>query len=145
MLRTFKTLSTVNLPLSIAIFVAYVLYGLASGAPIGEHFFGMERGHLGRGGGPLVPPWVFYALAEGLILVLFVWARLSEGTKNYDRTFCLIFSVLFVIFFLMAHLPHRVIFPEDERVVVIPRNEQAMMWYLWCSIALFALTGANND
>jgi hypothetical protein len=145
MLRALKTLSTVNLPLSIAIFAVYLLYGLASGALVGEHFSGMERARRWGRGGPPMAAWVFYAVAEGLILVLFVRARLSGGTRNHDRTFCLIFSLLFGIFFLVAHLPHRVIVREDKRVIMIPQNGRALMWYLWCSIALFALTGANDE
>jgi hypothetical protein len=92
-----------------------------------------------------VAAWVFYACAEGLILFLYLWGRYSEGEIGYDRTFCLIFSVLFAVGFLMANLPHRVIFPEDEKLIVISRSEQVLMPYLWCSIALFAITGANKD
>jgi hypothetical protein len=55
------------------------------------------------------------------------------------------FVLAFLIVFLMQHLPHRVIFPEDEKVVVIPRHEQVLMWYLWGSNAFYAFVGSNDD
>jgi len=94
MLRTLRTVCTVNLPLAIIILAGYILYGLASGAPIGEHFFGMLRSRMGRGGGPMVPAWTFYAMFQGLILVLFLCERLFQLERNSDRVFCMIFAIV---------------------------------------------------
>lgn len=144
MLRIIKTFGTFNLPASIFLFAVYLVYGLATGAPFGEHFLGMVRGHFGRGGGAPVAAWELYAFAAGVLLFLFIWGRISGGQINYDRTACFIFCVLIAVGFLMANLPHRVIFPEDEKVFTMPRIERALGIYLWCSITLFAVTGAND-
>jgi hypothetical protein len=145
MIRTIKTACTVNLLLAIALFAGYILYGISAGLPVNENFFGMGRSHLGRGGGPMVPPWILYAVFQAVILVLFLRGRYFESRRNLDRTFCLIFVLVFLSGFLMQHLPHRVIFSEDEKVVVIPWREQALTWYLWCSNAFYAFIGSNND
>lgn len=143
-LRAIRTACSANLLVSIAAFMGYILYGHLVQLPINENFFGMGRSHLGRGGGPMVPPWTFYALFEGLILVLFLCAQFFES-KRYERTFCLIFVVLFLYGILIQHLPHRVIFPEDEKIIVVPRLEQVLMWYVWCSNAFYAVFGPNDD
>ena len=145
MIRTIKTASSVNLLLAIALFAGYILYGVCAGLPVNENFLGMGRSHLGRHGGPMVPPWTFYAIFQGVIFVLFLCGRFFESPRNLDRTFCLMFVLAFLIVFLMQHLPHRVIFPEDEKVVVIPRHEQVLMWYLWGSNAFYAFVGSNDD
>jgi len=93
----------------------------------------------------MVPAWTIYAIAQGLILALFVCERLFQLERNSDRVFCMIFTIVFLIGFLIAHLPHRVIFPEDEKVLVIPGHEQFLMWYLVCSNGIYALFGSNDD
>lgn len=112
--------------------------------PLNEHFFGMARSRLGRGGGPMVPAWTFYAIFQGLILVLFTCRQFFES-KAYERSLCLMFVLVFLYGFVVEHLPHRVIFPEDEKVIVVPGQEQLLMWYVWCSNAFYAVFGPNDD
>ena len=145
MLRTLRIICTVNLPLAITVLAAYIIYGLASGAPIGEHFFGMVPGRLGRGAGAIYPPWTWYALTQGLVMFLFICERLLQLDSHSDRVFCLIFTTLFLVSLLIEHLPHRVIFPEDVKVKVIPGREQVLMWYLFCSNGIYGLFGSNDD
>jgi len=144
-LHAIRTTATANLLLVIAVVAGYILYGNLAGLPIGEHFFGMRRGHLGRGRGPLVPAWTFYAISTSLVLLLFLGERFGQWGRKTDRVLCLIFAILFLLSFLVARLPHRVIFPEDEVVVLIPPHERIFMWYYCLAFLLYALAGPNDD
>jgi hypothetical protein len=144
MIRALRSLGTANLLLSMALFAAYLLYGSWAGLPLHETFFGMGRSHLGRGSGPMVPPWTFFAIFEALILTLLCCSRFFDAPQ-FERTFCVVFVVVFLYGILIRNLPHRVIFPEDEQVIVVALREQVLMWYLCCSNAFYALFGPNED
>jgi hypothetical protein len=145
MIRTIRTVCTGNLLLAIAVVAGCILYGFAVGLPIDQDFLGGRRWRLGRGGGPMMPAWSFLAILEGLILVLFLCERYAGWERKTDRLFCGVFGLVAAIGFVGSHLPHRIIFPEDEKVFLIPLHDQMLLWYLWGSHVLYALMGSNDD
>ncbi len=144
MTRAIKTACTANLLVSIAVFAAYIVFALLAQLPINENFCGMGPTHLGRAVGPIVPSWTVFAFLEGMILVLFLRNRHFDS-RPQDRIACLIFVFTFLYIILLQHLPHRVIFPEDEKNIVVARRDQVLMWYVCCSNAFYAVFGPNAD
>ena len=93
----------------------------------------------------MMPAWSFPAVLETLILVLFICERYGAWGRKTDRLFCGLAGLLWLGRLLMALVPHRVIFSEDEVVRLVPLYDQMLSLYVWGSHLMYALIGPNED
>jgi hypothetical protein len=145
MMRALKIGCTVNLVFAIALVAGYILYGLSAGVPIDECFLSAGRWHLGRGAGPIMPPWAFPALLDTVILTALIVGRYSKTSTAISRALSGVFGFVCLIGLLMPELPHRVIFPEDQTPsAAVPRYDYILTCYVWISHVAYGLIGTND-
>lgn len=144
-----KTALTANLVLAIGLIAAYVLYGLFAGLPIDRYFLGVSGPfRLGRGGGTILPEWTFDGAFAGIILASLIIGPHLGWNMRYHRLLCGVFGSVSLMA-LLIHLPHRVIFPEDEMVSKVPAGipwfDYYLALYVWSSYLAYALLGPNKE
>jgi hypothetical protein len=144
-MRVTRTALTSNLLLAIGLQAAYLAYGCWEGLPVDQRFLGMHAGHLGRGRGPSMPAWAFPAIADGLILTLFLCGHYGNWEKRPDRAFCAIFALVILLGLLVHHVPRRVMFEEDAHSLAITTCEQMLLLYIAGSHLLYAPVGPNKN
>ncbi len=163
MIRTLRMLITLNLAFAILVVVAYLGYGLLSGLHIDQQFLLWKPWSGGRGGGPKLPAWTFYAFLESIVVVAFLFSYYIKEDVGGHRTFCLVIGgfILFVILFGWLQPLLQIRPPISDDGDILPRATFAstfpaywssiftvdgcLAMYVWCSHFLYGLFGIKDD
>jgi len=148
--------------LAILVVVAYLSYGLLSGLHVEEQFLLWGPWSPGRGGGPKLPAWTFYAFFESIVIIAFLVSFYGKGDLRSHRTFCAVFGGLFLFFILFGWLlpVFQISPPISDEGDILPRPTVAsefprfmsrvftldgcLALYVWCSHLLYGLLGIRT-
>ena len=144
MSRNFKLVSNTNLIVAMLVVATYIVYAHWMGLPIDKHFLGSNQVSLGRGGGPRVSPWVFFAAVEAALLLAFILCRYAESDMKGHRVFAGLVGTV-GLFVLLATSIVAGTYPDDEYVTRgVSRLDCGLALYVWSSHLVYALFGGAD-
>jgi hypothetical protein len=162
MIRSARTVCTLNLGLAMLIVAGYIVYGILTGLPIDQHFLLGGPWSGGRGGPKRLPAWSFYAIFEGIVLVAFLVSFFFKRDLHAHRGFCAVFSSVFLLCLLLGWLQPvmQIRPPISEEGDILPRPtiasafgdfrcqvltaEGCLAIYFWCSHLMYGLLGIKK-
>ena len=147
MIRLLRTACTANLLLALSVAGGYIIWGLANGLGLDQHCLGFQRGHLGRGGGPMVPARVGPAIVESAILLTFILGHCARWKMKTYRVFCAVFGLLalFGLFLPLLQIMPPIsaegdVLPRPGIATVLTRDSWFAL-YIWSSHLLYGALG----
>ena len=144
MSRNFKLVCNTNLIVAMLVVAAYIVYAHCVGLPIDEHFLGSNPVSLGRGSGPYISPWAFYAVVESALLLAFILCHYAESDMKGHRLFAGLIGAVGLYVLLATSIVART-YPDDEYVTRgVSLLDCGLALYVWGSHLIYALFGGDD-
>ena len=102
MIRVFKMICTMNFVLSILLYGGYVLYSLSNGINI-DHHWGIGHNRI--------PVWVFVAILEIQLLVIFIMGKFSDEPQILRLRLAFILWGVLILFLWVGYWSQNVVAP----------------------------------
>lgn len=162
MIGKIRTALTLNLIVAILVVVAYLCYGFLSGLHIDQRFLLWGPWSPGRGSGPRLPAWSFYAFFECIVLIAFFVSFYIKGDLGGHRSFCAVIGGFVLVYILFGWLQPvlQIMPPISDEGDILPRPTVAselpafrsavfsidgcLALYVWGSHLLYGLFGIKD-
>ncbi len=131
-----------NLVFAIMVFGGYLSYGLASGLPVDNVFLAVNKSHMGRGGGPMIPAWSFVAFLETTVVTVFTIGRAAHWNMMWHRMLCGLIGCLCLGAAVLQTVNLAASFTEGHSTKLgLTTWDLPLALYVWGSHVIYALVG----